>query len=147
VRTAGAKGEAGPRRWLALRHPSSHTAEDAEGEVASLARHAEIMLGVLHYKLEGYNYLQQLYAFQPRAPFEIIALSRPFCWTDQTTSGARLQRRSRTYACPYIEMTMAISPKVDTPERALLSVGMNDCTGRVVEVDLSTLLDEVEMKL
>ena len=76
VRTAGAKGEAGPRRWLALRHPSSHTAEDAEGEVASLARHAEIMLGVLHYKLEGYNYLQQLYAFQPRAPFEIIALSR-----------------------------------------------------------------------
>ena len=42
---------------------------------------------------------------------------------------------------------MAISPKVDTPERALLSVGMNDCTGRVVEVDLSTLLDEVEMKL
>ena len=95
----------------------------------------EVLIGCLHYHTAGYQYLQQFYAFRPEPPFEVIALSHPFCWEGKAwKKRAYLVYENITYPCPAIQMTMSIAQKAGDPEVVIFGVGMNDCEGRVVEV-------------
>ena len=103
----------------------------ANGELGSPA----VLLGVSHSKDLNYQYLQQFYAFRPEPPFDLFAMSRPFCWRGVArTRETFLSHENLTYPCPYIQMTMSISPKHDEPDAVLFAVGMNDC-----EADLVTM--------
>ena len=130
---------------------------------------AAINLGVLHYKLARYQYVQQLYAFGVDPPFPVVAISEPFCWADEKgalTRDTKLFRRGRRYPCPYIQMTMSIAPLLAArppddsaasrtrstaavhlgDEGAVFAVGMNDCWARLIVVkSLQKLVDEVHM--
>ena len=126
------------KRWMVTPAPPREGSNELAGD---------LMLGILHYKLDRMQYLQQLYAFQAAPPFEMVALSRPFCWRDRSTKGPRLYRRGRTYTCPYIQMTMSITPSLHNSTEVVLASGMNDCTSRVIVADVNDLLEQVQMKL
>ena len=133
----------GRRSWLVVAPgaPGSSMARRAPDDDAAL-------LGVLHYRLDRNQYLQQLYAFQPSPPFKVIALSKTFCWLDDSTQGVQLYRRGRKYACPHVQMSMSVTPKLDDASAAVVASGMNDCTSRVVVIkDINTLFEQVELRL
>ena len=93
-----------------------------------------VQLGILHYKLARYQYVQQLYAFEATPPFGLVGLSDPFCWADPTsvlTPQTRLTRRGRAYPCAYIQMTMSLTAHASDARAAVVGVGMNDCSSRV----------------
>ena len=97
----------------------------------------QVQLGVLHYQLSRYQYVQQLYAFEASPPFALVALSDPFCWPDTTsilTNKTRLSRRGRAYPCAYIQMTMSVSAHLRDTRAAVVGIGMNDCSSRVALV-------------
>ena len=95
----------------------------------------EVLIGCSHYHTPGYQYLQQFYAFKAEPPFEVVALSDPFCWVGKAwKKRAYLFHQNESYPCPAIQMTMSITQKAGDPDTILFGVGMNDCEGRVVEM-------------
>mmetsp|Transcript_71254 Transcript_71254/g.195233 ORF Transcript_71254/g.195233 Transcript_71254/m.195233 type:complete len:294 (+) Transcript_71254:878-1759(+) len=102
------------------------------------------LIGVSHSKDANYQYLQQFYAFRPEPPFELLALSRPFCWRGGArTRSTLLVYRNATQPCPYIQMTMSIAQTHDDPEGVLFAVGMNDCEAEIVSMPRRQLLTSV----
>lgn len=99
------------------------------------------LIGVAHAKNNVYMYVQRLFAFRPEDPFDILAVSRPFCWRGRARSASALLRlENTTYPCPYIQMTMSISAKLGDPDTVLFAVGMNDCEARIVSMPLDDVL-------
>jgi len=105
-------------------------------------------IGVGHYHLPQYRYVQYLYAFRPHPPFEPVAVSRHFCWGGLPHTAAtvlKLVPHHRTrYACPYIQMSMGVIQDALHPHLATVAVGANDCTAHLLSVhkaDLVAALD------
>jgi len=49
-------------------------------------------------------------------------------------------RLGETNNCPHITFVSGMTEKVDDPTRVILSYGINDCTGRIVEIDKSEIV-------
>ena len=102
----------------------------------------EVLIGVSHYHSLDYQYLQQFYAFRHEPPFDIVALSDPFCFTGSSwKKRALLLHQNVTYPCAFIQMTMSIAQKPGDGATLLFGVGMNDCEGRIVQVRTHEVLE------
>ena len=95
------------------------------------------------------HYVSFFYAFEPRPPFNLQALSGYFCLgfagEDGTEGGMfnshsiltfnrKLSQNNETFNCPQIHFVSSFIEKVDTPSTTVIGYGINDCTPRIVEV-------------
>jgi hypothetical protein len=93
-------------------------------------------------------YLSRFYAFQPTAPYNIVAKSGVFClgWPSQGERGSSpFQNLGESlkfieqYNCPAINYVSGMTLKADDPSTAIIAYGINDCTARMVEIDVSEI--------
>lgn len=110
------------------------------------------------------TYLSRWIAFEPQAPYRIVARSGMFCLGYPTTRELLVDTEGRsltnattptsssffhplandplipltfageTFKCPRIHFIMGLVEKVGDPSSALLSYGVSDCLSRVIEV-------------
>ena len=101
----------------------------------------DVLIGCSHYHTQEYQYLQQFYAFRPDPPFEVIALSDPFCWAGKAwKKRAHLMHQNFSYPCHAIQMTMSIVQAAGDPDTIIFGVGMNDCEARIEEMSKRDIL-------
>jgi len=113
------------------------------------------------------HYVSFFYAFEPRPPFNLRAMSGYFCLgfagEDGTEGGVynpysiltinrKLSQHNETFSCPQIHFVSSFIEKVDDSSSTVIGYGLNDCTPRIVEVEkkeLARLLfsDPFEMKI
>ena len=155
-----------PSSALAMRNrPREDATAEARGGACCLELRGRdggaTFVGVGHYHLPGYQYLQYLYAFRAESPFPLVATSAPFCWRDAAGSdgrrrGPRLFDASvrRLYfesewpgtieECAYIQMTTSIvraDAPADAEPRAVVGVGVNDCDAFVATVRIAEIVE------
>jgi len=95
------------------------------------------------------HYVSFFYAFEPRPPFNLQALSGYFCLgfagEDGTEGGMfnphsvltvnrKLSQNNETFNCPQIHFVSSFIEKVGEPSTTVIGYGINDCTPRIVEV-------------
>jgi hypothetical protein len=95
------------------------------------------------------SFLSRFYAFQPTAPYNIVAKSGVFClgWPTQAERGSSpFQHLGETFKliehfddCPAISYVSGMTLKADDPSTAIIAYGINDCTARMVEIDVSEI--------
>eukprot|EP00579_Thalassiosira_antarctica_P011259 CAMPEP_0201908992 /NCGR_PEP_ID=MMETSP0903-20130614/912_1 /ASSEMBLY_ACC=CAM_ASM_000552 /TAXON_ID=420261 /ORGANISM="Thalassiosira antarctica, Strain CCMP982" /LENGTH=593 /DNA_ID=CAMNT_0048443435 /DNA_START=100 /DNA_END=1881 /DNA_ORIENTATION=- len=102
------------------------------------------------------HYVSLFYAFDPYPPFQIRARSGYFCLghaplaTDNKlppteggifnphsvlTRNRMLQQNKITFDCPQVHYISAYIEKAGDPSKTIIGYGLNDCTGRLVEVE------------
>jgi hypothetical protein len=93
-------------------------------------------------------YLSRFYAFEPTAPYNIVAKSGVFCmgWPSKDDRGSSpFQNLGESlkflehYDCPAINYVSGMTLKADDPSTAIIAYGINDCTSRMVEVNVSEI--------
>jgi hypothetical protein len=94
-------------------------------------------------------YLSRFYAFEMTAPYNIVARSGFFClgWPSHDERGSSpFQRLGDTLKlienfedCPSINFVSGMTLKADDPSTVILAYGINDCTSRMVEIDVSEI--------
>jgi hypothetical protein len=107
------------------------------------SNHSFLFMGISHTKSSDKKkkkkkknlkiYLSRLYAFPPKPPFTLVAVSGEFCLPagdSRLASKASMQVRSLRYECPSIHY---ISGMVASGEHVLVSYGIDDCYSRIVE--------------
>jgi hypothetical protein len=101
------------------------------------------------------HYVSLFYAFDPHPPFQIRARSGFFCLgfvpetSDNTlpaseggrfnphnvlTRNRKLQQNGITFDCPQMAFVSSFTRKANDAESVVIGYGLNDCTGRLVEV-------------
>jgi hypothetical protein len=99
--------------------------------------------------LTGRQYFSRLYAFEPAPPFRIVAVSGSFCLGFSSEDGdnyfqkAAYQQHFRMgedLDCPKITFASGLTEHAFLSDRAILSYGINDCTGRIMVVDKKELV-------
>jgi len=101
------------------------------------------------------NYVSFFYAFEPRPPFNIVARSGYFCLGFESegpddeggqrnpysalTHNRPLSQNNETFSCPQIHYVSTLVEKVGDPSSVVIGYGINDCTGRLVEVAKSEI--------
>ncbi len=99
---------------------------------------------------ERRSYFSYFYAFLPRPPFPIVALSGYFCLggmkaTDRNLGthwmshqdgifNASMHVLNETYSCPQMTFVSSFMEKVDDPNILVISYGVNDCFSRSILV-------------
>lgn len=102
---------------------------------------------------DRYNYLSRLYAFSIEEPYDIIARSGLFCFGfpdlkkdaigrsvgvgneyNKLTKVKKLELIGKTYNCPNIHFVDSIIDKAGDDSRVVVSLGVNDCVPRFVEL-------------
>jgi hypothetical protein len=100
------------------------------------------------------HYVSRLYAFQPEAPYKIVAQSGLFCLgfpNKQEQISVPLVRVTlwrklvlgQEFDCPRIHFVSGITLKATEPSKVIIAYGINDCVSRMIEVtvrDLQQLL-------
>jgi hypothetical protein len=109
-------------------------------------------------RLPHTHYVSLFYAFDPYPPFEIRARSGYFCLGhvplsslgDDTlppteggtfnphsilTRNRMLQQNNVTFECPQMHFVSSFIEKADDSSKTVIGYGLNDCTGRLVEVE------------
>jgi hypothetical protein len=95
------------------------------------------------------SYLSRFYAFEATAPYKIVARSGLFClgWPSKDERGSSpFQYLGHTLKlvehfddCPFINFVSGMTLKADDPSTAIIAYGINDCTSRMVEIDVSEI--------
>jgi hypothetical protein len=94
---------------------------------------------------ESRQYISRFYAFEPKMPYRVVALSGAFCMPFPTEPELKENYNNKlvkkrpyqlgdTIDCPYITFLSGITEKANDPFNVLISYGMNDCTARIAEV-------------
>jgi len=97
----------------------------------------------------GRQYFSRLYAFEPKAPYRVAAVSGSFCLgfpnaQDEDANYFHLAARQQYFRmgedleCPKIAFASGITDLGD--DRALISYGINDCSSRIILVRKSDLV-------
>ena len=108
-------------------------------------------------RLPHTHYVTLFYAFDPHPPFHVRARSGYFCLghvplteggedLPPTEGGAfnphsvltrnrMLQQNNVTFDCPQMSFVSSFIEKAGDSSRAVIGYGLNDCTGRLVEVE------------
>jgi len=102
------------------------------------------------------HYVTLFYAFDSYPPFQVRARSGYFCLGHAPvgngnklppaeggtfnphsvlTRNRQLQQNNITFDCPQMSFVSSFTPKVDDSSRTIIGYGLNDCTGRLVEVE------------
>jgi hypothetical protein len=100
--------------------------------------------------IRGYLvYLSRFYAFEPTAPYNIVARSGFFClgWPSQDERGSSpfqhlgdtLKLVENFVDCPSINFVSGMTLKADDPSTIIIAYGINDCSSRMVEIDVSEI--------
>lgn len=122
----------------------------------------ELLLGFSHRKTMqnpkyyAYSYVSRVYAFEPNAPFDIVARSGFFCLgfaTDneknvsqnEQVRGAADKHKLKLWQqvfvdCPRIHFVTGITEKYGDEETVIISYGVNDCYPRMIEVSKEFLV-------
>ncbi|KAL9184487.1 hypothetical protein ACHAXT_012457 [Thalassiosira profunda] len=106
-------------------------------------------------KVPHTHYVSLFYAFEPEPPFRIRARSGYFCLghaplsSDNElgpgeggifnphsvlTRNRQLQQNFQTFDCPQMAFVSSFIEKAGDPSRTVIGYGLNDCTGRLIEV-------------
>jgi hypothetical protein len=96
------------------------------------------------------HYLSRLYAFEPTAPYRMVAVSGLFCFgfpSPQEERAVPLVRLTRwrklrigqEYDCPRIHFVSGMTVAADDPESVIIAYGINDCVSRFLKVSLQEL--------
>ena len=122
----------------------------------------KLLVGVSHTKsrrvpklqsvLTGRQYYSRLVAFEASAPFAVVATSGTFCMGFPSTSDMKSNYFNtasvkqafllgESMECPKITFVSGITETAGDPTKVIISYGINDCTGRMVVVDKSDLVD------
>ena len=101
------------------------------------------------------HYVTLFYAFDAYPPFQLRARSGFFClgFVPETknnplsvseggrfnphnalTRNRKLRQNNETFECPQISFVSSLTQKADDASRLVIGYGLNDCTGRLVEV-------------
>jgi hypothetical protein len=94
-------------------------------------------------------YLTRFYAFEMTSPYNVVARSGFFCmgWPSQDERGSSpfqhlgdsLKLVENFEDCPSINFVSGMTLKADDPSTAIIAYGINDCTSRMVEIDVSEI--------
>ena len=105
-------------------------------------------------RLPHTHYVSLFYAFDPHPPFEVRARSGYFCLghvpmtgNEADSEGGRfnpysvltrnrnLSQNFVTFDCPQMHFVSSFIEKAGDSSKTIIGYGLNDCTGRLVEVD------------
>lgn len=95
------------------------------------------------------HYVSFVYAFDPYPPFQLRARSGYFCLGhvplakieddinphSVLTRNRKLLQNKIEFDCPQMHYISAFIEKADDPSTTIIGYGLNDCTGRLVEVE------------
>jgi hypothetical protein len=94
-------------------------------------------------------YLSRFYAFEMTAPYNIVAKSGVFClgWPSKDERGSSpYQHLGDSFKfiehfddCPAVNYVSGMTLKADDPSTAIIAYGINDCTSRMIEIDVSEI--------
>ena len=125
----------------------------------------QMKLGISHFVVRPLTYLHQFYIFAPEEPFQVVAVSDPFClgqaresdlnsmdhWLSSTAHS--FQKRMTKiiqdenvdiYDCPELTFATGISNKIGHDDKyIIISYGVDDCYSRSMVVHK----DKIEMML
>jgi hypothetical protein len=145
-----------------------YTAERGSACCASLAGPdgEELLLGISHSKtrfqgkesrnslksgLAANSFFSSFYVMKREAPYSVVARSGKFCLgfgseEEQRTNPFVLSNMKplvigEAFNCPIIHFVSGIVEKASDPSRVIIAYGVNDCTGRFVEVSKASIYD------
>ena len=126
----------------------------------------DLMLGISHSKTkvqgkksrtplksgwEANEFFSSFYVMKREAPYNVVARSGRFCLgfgseEEQRTNPFVLSNMKplvigETYNCPKIHFVSGMVEKANDPSRVIIAYGVNDCTGRFVEVSKASIYD------
>mmetsp|Transcript_23252 Transcript_23252/g.56090 ORF Transcript_23252/g.56090 Transcript_23252/m.56090 type:complete len:328 (-) Transcript_23252:12-995(-) len=112
-------------------------------------------------RLPHTHYVSLFYAFDPYPPFQIRARSGYFCLGHAPlttgnelpsseggifnphsilTRNRNLQQNNETFNCPQISFVSSFIENAGDASKTVIGYGLNDCTGRLVEVEKSEIV-------
>ena len=125
----------------------------------------QMKLGISHFVVRPLTYLHQLYVFPPEEPFQVMAISLPFClgqmkatdlksmehwlsWADHSFLARRTKigqhENIHNYDCPEVTFATGISNKIGQDDNYIvISYGVDDCYSRSIIVHK----EKIEMML
>jgi len=159
-----------------LHDADANVSEDVSNQTET---HVDLLVGLSHQKIpfwrdvlkesQGLNftvrqYTYNFYAFEPKLPFRILALSGRFCLghasheevasIHNNTDGSHRVGANNlvnltlrhpvvmgdVLQCPFITFISGIVESATNPNKVILAYGINDCTSRFVQIDKSEIV-------